>query len=54
MTDIKAKKSIFNSLLFKLVIAIIIGIFLGNISNEGMMQVISTIKTILSLSLIHI
>lgn len=48
MTDIKAKKSIFNSLLFKLVIAIIIGIFLGNISNEGMMQVISTIKTILS------
>lgn len=48
MSDVKVKKSFFNSLLFKLIIAIAIGIFLGNIANEGAIQVISTIKNILS------
>ncbi|MDU3136755.1 MAG: dicarboxylate/amino acid:cation symporter [Anaerococcus prevotii] len=48
MSETKVKKSFLNSLLFKLVIAIAIGIFLGNIANEGAIQVISTIKNILS------
>lgn len=48
MSDAKVKKSFFNSLLFKLIIAIAIGIFLGNIANEGAIQIISTIKNILS------
>lgn len=48
MSDAKVKKSFLNSLLFKLIIAIAIGIFLGNIANEGAIQVISTIKNILS------
>lgn len=48
MSDTKVKKSFFNSLLFKLLIAIAIGIFLGSIANEGAIQVISTIKNILS------
>lgn len=48
MSETKVKESFLNSLLFKLVIAIAIGIFLGNIANEGAIQVISTIKNILS------
>ncbi|MCI5971835.1 MAG: dicarboxylate/amino acid:cation symporter [Anaerococcus sp.] len=48
MSDAKVKKSFLNSLLFKLIIAIAIGIFLGDIANEGAIQVISTIKNILS------
>ena len=48
MSDTKVKKSFLNSLLFKLLIAIAIGIFLGSIANEGAIQVISTIKNILS------
>lgn len=48
MSNAKVKKSFLNSLLFKLIIAIAIGIFLGNIANEGAIQVISTIKNILS------
>lgn len=48
MSKTKSKKSFLNSLLFKLLVAIAIGIFLGNIVSESSVQVISTIKNILS------
>lgn len=48
MSKTKSKKSFLNSLLFKLLVAIAIGIFLGNIVSESSVQVISTIKSILS------
>ncbi|EEB36154.1 transporter, dicarboxylate/amino acid:cation Na+/H+ symporter family protein [Anaerococcus hydrogenalis DSM 7454] len=41
------KKSFFNSLVFKLVMGIIAGILIGNISNEPAILVVSSIKTIL-------
>ena len=41
------KKSFFNSLIFKLLLGIIIGIFVGNISNESFIAIIDAIKRIL-------
>lgn len=46
---IKEKKpSFFNSLLFKLLVAIFLGILLGGYVNESLIGVIATIKTIIS------
>lgn len=41
------KKSFFNSLVFKLILGIITGIFIGQIANEPAILVVSSIKTIL-------
>ena len=41
------KKSFFNSLIFKLLLGIIIGIFIGSISNESFIAIIDAIKRIL-------
>lgn len=41
------KKSFFNSLIFKLLLGIIIGIFIGYISNESFIAVVDAIKRIL-------
>lgn len=41
------KKSFFNSLIFKLLLGIIIGIFVGNISNESFIAIIDAIKRII-------
>lgn len=41
------KKSFFNSLVFKLAMGIIVGIIIGQISNEYAILVVSSIKTIL-------
>lgn len=41
------KKSFFNSLVFKLVMGIVVGIFIGQIANESAILVVSSIKTIL-------
>lgn len=40
------KKIFFNSLVFKLAMGIIVGIFVGQISNESASLVVSSIKTI--------
>lgn len=48
MSTSKRKTSFLNSLLFKLIAAIAIGIFLGNLANQSTIQVISTVKHILS------
>lgn len=40
-------KKIFNNLLFKLVVAILIGVVLGFLANEGVMNIVVTIKYIL-------
>lgn len=44
----KKRKGILNSLLFKLTIAIVIGIIVGQFVNESIIEIISTIKYILS------
>ncbi len=41
------KKGFFNSLLFKLVLAIIVGIFLGLMANESIIMVVDVIKNTL-------
>lgn len=41
------KKSFFNSLIFKLLLGIVVGILIGNFANESLILVIDAIKTIL-------
>lgn len=47
MTETK-KKGIFSSLIFKLLVAIVVGIGIGLVSTEGVMQVIVPVNNILS------
>ncbi|MBP2025650.1 dicarboxylate/amino acid:cation symporter [Peptoniphilus stercorisuis] len=41
------KKSFFNSLIFKLLLGIIVGIFIGKFANEGLILVVDAIKNVL-------
>lgn len=43
----KVKKSIFDSLMFKLILGIVLGVTLGSIANEGQIIIIDTIRSIL-------